>query len=390
MVANRAVAVADPSNKEADNRTAIVVEAGATQTGRDKTATRNGIKTRATGAAIKNNEAFQRTSGFPSGVFYFCATIVFMSIAVTNLTRIYGTQKAVDGISFTVNKGEIVGFLGPNGAGKSTTMKVITGYLEASDGSVQVCGIPVRDNTSETKKKIGYLPEANPLYYDMYVREYLDFISNVHAVPDKIKKIEATIAQVGLTLEANKKIGQLSKGYKQRVGLAAALIHDPEVLILDEPTSGLDPNQIVEIREVIKNLGKEKTVLFSSHILQEVQAICDRVVIISKGKIVADDTLTNLQKGNKEDQSVLVQFQESISKNALEKLRDVQAIEQLQPTNPPTGQTGFKLHTRNPESVRKQLLELSLQNNWNIVSLQTESNSLEEVFRSLTNQPINE
>ncbi|HNL65314.1 MAG TPA: ATP-binding cassette domain-containing protein, partial [Ferruginibacter sp.] len=201
---------------------------------------------------------------------------------------------------------------------------------------------------------------------------------------------EATIAQVGLTLEANKKIGQLSKGYKQRVGLAAALIHDPEVLILDEPTSGLDPNQIVEIREVIKNLGKEKTVLFSSHILQEVQAICDRVVIISKGKIVADDTLTNLQKGNKEDQSVLVQFQESISKNALEKLRDVQAIEQLQPTNPPTGQTGFKLHTRNPESVRKQLLELSLQNNWNIVSLQTESNSLEEVFRSLTNQPINE
>ncbi|HNG63334.1 MAG TPA: ATP-binding cassette domain-containing protein, partial [Ferruginibacter sp.] len=194
----------------------------------------------------------------------------------------------------------------------------------------------------------------------------------------------------GLTLEANKKIGQLSKGYKQRVGLAAALIHDPEVLILDEPTSGLDPNQIVEIREVIKNLGKEKTVLFSSHILQEVQAICDRVVIISKGKIVADDTLTNLQKGNKEDQSVLVQFQESISKNALEKLRDVQAIEQLQPTNLPTGQAGFKLHTRNPESVRKQLLELSLQNNWNIVSLQTESNSLEEVFRSLTNQPINE
>ena len=236
-----------------------------------------------------------------------------MSITVNNLTKNYGTQKAVDDISFTIDKGEIVGFLGPNGAGKSTTMKIITGYIPASAGTATVCGIAVDENSNETKKKIGYLPEANPLYYDMYVREYIDFITNVHAVKNKKEKIEEVIKTVGLTVEANKKIGQLSKGYKQRVGLAAALIHDPEVLILDEPTSGLDPNQIVEIREVIKKLGANKTVLFSSHILQEVQAICDRVIIINKGKIVADDTLVNLQKGKTDEHFVLVQFKENIA-----------------------------------------------------------------------------
>jgi ABC-2 type transport system ATP-binding protein len=217
-----------------------------------------------------------------------------MSITVNNLTKNYGAQKAVDAISFSIVKGEIVGFLGPNGAGKSTTMKIITGYIPASAGSATVCGIAVEENSNETKKKIGYLPEANPLYHDMYVREYIDFITNVHTVKNKKAKIEEVIKTVGLTLEANKKIGQLSKGYKQRVGLAAALIHDPEVLILDEPTSGLDPNQIVEIRDVIKKLGENKTVLFSSHILQEVQAICDRVIIINKGKIVADSKLSSL------------------------------------------------------------------------------------------------
>lgn len=302
-----------------------------------------------------------------------------MSIRVNNLTKIYGTQKAVDDISFKVDKGEIVGFLGPNGAGKSTTMKIITGYLRADEGAAEVCGHTVNDTSNQTKEKVGYLPEANPLYYDMYVREYLDFISNVHVVANKKQKIEEVIGQVGLTVEANKKIGQLSKGYKQRVGLAAALIHDPEVLVLDEPTSGLDPNQIVEIREVIKKLGKEKTVLFSSHILQEVQAICDRVVIINKGKIVADDSLNNLQRSKTGEHVVLVEFKESISVDRLTGLNAVTNIEQLQTTN-------FKLQTTNPESVRKQLLELSLQNNWNIVSLQTESNSLEEVFRSLTSQ----
>jgi len=301
-----------------------------------------------------------------------------MSITVNNLTKLYGAQKAVDAISFKVDKGEIVGFLGPNGAGKSTTMKIITGYLPADAGAAEVCGIKVDENSNETKKKIGYLPEANPLYYDMYVREYLDFITNIHTVKNKKDKIEEVIKTVGLTVEANKKIGQLSKGYKQRVGLAAALIHDPEVLILDEPTSGLDPNQIVEIREVIKKLGEHKTVLFSSHILQEVQAICDRVIIISKGKIVADDSLSNLQRGKTDEHIVLVEFKESISLEMFRSIHDVSNIEQLQTTN-------FKLQTSNPESVRKQLLELSLQNNWNIVSLQSESNSLEEIFKTLTN-----
>ncbi len=300
-----------------------------------------------------------------------------MSITVNNLTKIYGTQKAVDAVSFTIEKGEIVGFLGPNGAGKSTTMKIITGYLPATSGSATVCGITVEENNNETKKKTGYLPEANPLYYDMYVREYIDFITNVHAVKNKKEKIEEVIKTVGLTVEANKKIGQLSKGYKQRVGLAAALIHDPEVLILDEPTSGLDPNQIVEIREVIKRLGADKTVLFSSHILQEVQAICDRVIIINKGKIVADDSLTNLQKGKTDEHIVLVSFKEDISIELFQSIKEVSEIEQLQNQN-------YKLKTHNPEFVRKQLLQLSVDNNLNIVSLQSQSNSLEEVFRSLT------
>jgi ABC-2 type transport system ATP-binding protein len=308
-----------------------------------------------------------------------------MSITVNNLTKTYGIQKAVDAVSFTIDKGEIVGFLGPNGAGKSTTMKIITGYLSASAGSVSVCGITVDESSNETKRKIGYLPEANPLYYDMYVREYIDFITNVHAVKNKKEKIEEVIKTVGLTLEANKKIGQLSRGYKQRVGLAAALIHDPEVLILDEPTSGLDPNQIVEIREVIKKLGINKTVLFSTHILQEVQAICNRVIIINKGKIVADDSLQNLQKGKTGEHFVLVEFKEGIAPELLKSINDVSNIEQLQTSNLPAGQTGFKLKTSNPESVRKQLLELSLENNLNIVSLQSENNSLEEIFKSLTN-----
>ncbi len=307
-----------------------------------------------------------------------------MSITVNNLSKIYGTQKAVDDISFTIGKGEIVGFLGPNGAGKSTTMKIIAGYLTASAGHASVCDILVDENNNETKKKIGYLPEANPLYYDMYIREYIDFITNVHAVKDKTEKIEEVIKTVGLTAEANKKIGQLSKGYKQRVGLAAALIHNPEVLILDEPTSGLDPNQIVEIRALIKKLGTDKTVLFSSHILQEVQAICDRVIIISKGKIVADDLLSNLQKEKTDVQVVQVTFKEPISSELLQSMIDVSNIEQLLASNQLAGPAVYKLQTTNAESVRKQLLELSLKNNLNIVSLQSEHNSLEEIFKSLT------
>lgn len=300
-----------------------------------------------------------------------------MSITVSNLTKIYGSQKAVNNISFRVNKGEIVGFLGPNGAGKSTTMKIITGYIEADGGRAEVCGQTVNTNSLDTKKKIGYLPEANPLYFDMYVREYLDFVAGVHGIDNKKQKIEAAIDTVKLKLEANKKIGQLSKGYKQRVGIAAALIHDPEVLILDEPTSGLDPNQIIEIREVIKNLGKDKTVLFSSHILQEVEAICDRVIIINRGNIVADDLLSNLQKSNAQQQQVNVEFKETVPEETMTSIKDVVSVKQVTSNS-------YQLSTNNPESVRKQLLELSLKNNLNIVSLQSESNSLEDVFRSLT------
>lgn len=222
-----------------------------------------------------------------------------MSIDVKNLTKIYGTQKAINDISFRVNKGEIVGFLGPNGAGKSTTMKIICGYLKQDAGFATICGIDTKENSIEARKKIGYLPESNPLYFDMYVKEYLSFIAGVHQINNQLESIKNTIELVGLQIEQNKKIGQLSKGYKQRVGLAAALIHQPEVLVLDEPTSGLDPNQIIEIRNVIKEQGKNKTVLFSSHILHEVQAICDRIIIINKGEIVADDLLSNLQNGGK-------------------------------------------------------------------------------------------
>lgn len=309
-----------------------------------------------------------------------------MSIEVKELTKIYGEQKAIDNISFNINKGEIVGFLGPNGAGKSTTMKIITGYLQQENGEALVCGTNVKKQPLETKKKIGYLAEANPLYYDMYVKEYLGFVADVHSVVgNRSSAINKVIELVGLTPESKKKIGQLSKGYKQRVGLAAALIHEPEVLILDEPTTGLDPNQIIEVREIIKNLGRNKTVLFSSHILQEVEAICDRVIIINKGKIVADDTVSNLQNANKNSHLVLVQFKESVDSGLINSLKDIVAAEYLETGNLPAAQASWKLQTHNPESVRKQLIQLSLQHNLNIVSLQSGEQSLEEVFRSLTN-----
>jgi ABC-2 type transport system ATP-binding protein len=300
-----------------------------------------------------------------------------MSIEVKNLLKKYGEQKAVNNISFKVDKGEIVGFLGPNGAGKSTTMKIITGYLQKDGGDAFVSGMNVSGAPLETKKKIGYLPESNPLYYDMYVKEYLSFVAELHKVKNKKAKIDEVINLTGLTVESKKRIGQLSKGYKQRVGLAAALIHDPEVLILDEPTSGLDPNQIVEIREVIRQQGKNKTVLFSSHILQEVEAICDRVIIINKGEIVANDKLSNLQSGTEDKHVVEVKFKEAVDKSQLEKLNDVVSVEQPQTSE-------FKLQTKNPESVRKQLLEFAVQKNLNIISLQSETQSLEEIFRNLT------
>lgn len=299
-----------------------------------------------------------------------------MSIAVNNLLKIYVAQKAVNNISFSINKGEIVGFLGPNGAGKSTTMKIITGYLAQDAGSATVCDIDVTKNPIAAKKKIGYLPESNALYYDMYVKEYLSFVAGVYAMGNKKNAVNNVIELTGLTIESKKKIGQLSKGYKQRVGLAAALIHDPEVLILDEPTSGLDPNQIIEIRNVIKQQGKNKTVLFSSHILQEVQAICDRVIIINKGELVADDKLSNLQQNNSSN-IVKVSFKESLETAWLQRLPAVTNVTK-------ENAQSWKLQTSNAADARKQLLELALKENLNIVSLQTEGNNLEEIFRTLT------
>jgi ABC-2 type transport system ATP-binding protein len=300
-----------------------------------------------------------------------------MSIEVKSLIKIYGEQKAVDNISFAVGKGEIVGFLGPNGAGKSTTMKIITGYLQADGGQVSVCGLDVQTHPQETKKKIGYLPEANPLYFEMYVREYLDFIAEIHQVKNKKETIEAVISTVGLIPESRKKLGQLSKGYKQRVGLAAALIHNPEVLILDEPTTGLDPNQIIEIRSVIKQLGKDKTVLFSSHILQEVEAICDRVIIVNKGKLVANDSLQSLRNQSAQNNTISVQFKETIDPALLKGITGIQSVKQLNANE-------WELVSTNSNDTKRLLLELSLQHNLNIVSLQSGGQSLEEVFKQLT------
>lgn len=304
-----------------------------------------------------------------------------MSISVNNLTKIYGEQRAVDGISFSVNKGEIVGFLGPNGAGKSTTMKMITGYLQPDGGGVTVSGIDVVKNPLAAKNKIGYLPESNALYYDMYVKEYLGFVADVHSIITRQQSIRKVIEQVGLTKEQTKKIGQLSKGYKQRVGLAAALLHNPEVLILDEPTSGLDPNQIVEIRNVIKEQGRDKLVLFSSHILQEVEAICDRIIIINRGKIVADDTLSNLQKTSSTN-LVRVSFREALEDEWLRRLPDVNSVHKTDSHN-------WTIETGQPEAVRKALLQVALDYNLNIVSLQSQNQSLEEVFRQLTSNKVN-
>ncbi|RYF81584.1 MAG: ATP-binding cassette domain-containing protein, partial [Chitinophagaceae bacterium] len=269
-----------------------------------------------------------------------------------------------------------VGFLGPNGAGKSTTMKMITGYLQPDGGDIKVSDVDVTKDPLTAKKKVGYLPESNALYYDMYVKEYLDFIADVHRIGNRKSAIDNVIEKVGLTREKAKKVGQLSKGYKQRVGLAAALLHNPEVLILDEPTSGLDPNQIVEIRNVIKEQGKDKLVLFSSHILQEVEAICDRVIIINRGKIVADDKLSNLQKKSSNN-IVRVTFKEALEQEWLRRIADAGTVTKVDTYS-------WAIETANPESVRKGLLQLALEHNLNIVSLQSENQSLEEVFRSLT------
>lgn len=305
-----------------------------------------------------------------------------MSIVVTNLTKKYGTQLAVDHISFSLQKGEIVGFLGPNGAGKSTTMKMITGYLPPTDGTATVCGHDIQRESMAVRKKIGYLPESNPLYYDMYVREYLEFAAGIHQLGKQSQSRIADMVQLtGLTKEAHKKIGALSKGYKQRVGLAQAMLHDPEVLILDEPTSGLDPNQIIEIRELITTIGSQKTVLLSTHIMQEVQAMCSRVIIISNGKIAADDDINNLQYRQSKDQAILVSFESEVSMAMLKNIPHALSVTKMDNKQ-------WRLVTHNVDSLRKELMKWALDNNLIIGSMQAETKSLESIFRELTqNQP---
>ncbi len=298
-----------------------------------------------------------------------------MSIEVKNLYKYYGEQAAVRDVSFSVKKGEIVAFLGPNGAGKSTTMKIMTGFMPASEGEVEICGIKVDIDKLETRRLIGYLPENNPLYTDMYVREYLEFVGRIYKIKNLKARVAEMITAVGLDVEQHKKIGALSKGYRQRVGLAQAIIHDPEVLILDEPTTGLDPNQLVEIRELIRNIGKEKTVILSTHIMQEVEAICDRVIIISKGQIVADDNAKTLQQ-ELEHQTVYVEFDAKVSKAQLSKIPGVSKVEALE--------NGWLIESVTLEDLRKAVAQYAQKENWLILTLRVDQKSLEEVFKELT------
>lgn len=296
-----------------------------------------------------------------------------MSIEVKNITKLYGEQKALDNVSFSIKKGEIVGFLGPNGAGKSTMMKIITGYINASEGEVFVNNFDVSTHKLELQKSIGYLPENNPLYLDMYVREYLQFNASVHKISkDEIEKV---IVKVGLTPEAHKKINQLSKGYRQRVGLAAALLHNPEVLILDEPTTGMDPNQLAEIRSLIKEVGKDKTVLFSTHILQEVEAVCDRVILIHNGKIIADKNLKSFTE-NKE-QVIEVEFDYKIEKQLIANIPHLKSANNVHDTI-------WELTFDTSKDMRPTVFDFAHDNGLKTLSLTTKNKNLERLFRELT------
>jgi ABC-2 type transport system ATP-binding protein len=299
-----------------------------------------------------------------------------MSITVSSLTKVYGSQKALDALSFSVQPGEILGFLGPNGAGKSTTMKILTGYIPQTSGSAEVCGFNLETQSLAARKCIGYLPELNPLYTDMYIKEYLLFTAGMMGMKGKSAEdaVESMIAKTGISPERKKKIGQLSKGYKQRVGLAAALLHNPKVLILDEPTSGLDPNQVVEIRNLIKEIAKDKTVIFSTHIMQEVEALCSRVIIINKGKLVADNDIAGLQQMMRKHYVVKAEIKGLVDKAKLEQLKGVNAIT-LQ---------GAIWQITSTEDIRESLAMLAQEQQWIILSLQLEEQSLEDVFQTLT------
>jgi ABC-2 type transport system ATP-binding protein len=296
-----------------------------------------------------------------------------MSIEVANISKFYGKQKALNNVSFKVNKGEIVGFLGPNGAGKSTMMKILTTFIDASEGVAKVNGFNVKEDSKNVKKCVGYLPEHNPLYFELYVKEYLAFNAEVYDI-DK-QRINTVIELTGLSTEAHKKIGQLSKGYRQRVGLATALLHDPEVLILDEPTTGLDPNQLVEIRHLIKSVGKEKTIFLSTHIMQEVEAMCDRVIIINKGKIVADKKLKALR--DEKEQTVIVEFDYRVEDAFLKKLPKVKQVIN-------THNFVYEITFASSEDMRSYVFDFAHDNQLKILQLNQKNASLESLFRELT------
>jgi ABC-2 type transport system ATP-binding protein len=299
-----------------------------------------------------------------------------MSISVNNITKLYGTQKALNTISFEVGSNEIVGFLGPNGAGKSTMMKILTCYIPPSQGSAKVCGFDIGSQSLEVRKQIGYLPEHNPLYLDMYVKEFLEFVGNIHKINNSANRVKEMIDVTGLQLEQNKKIGALSKGYRQRVGFAQAMIHDPKVLIMDEPTTGLDPNQLEEIRGLIKSLGKQKTVMLSTHIMQEVEAICDRVIIINKGEIVANDETKNLQK-NTTRQIITVEFDKEVE---LEVLKAIAGIDQVKLLQNKT----WQLFSSSTDDVRKEIFNFAVANDLSVLTLNKEEQKIEDVFKELT------
>jgi len=300
-----------------------------------------------------------------------------MSVKIEQLTKIYGEQRAVDSINFEANKGEVLGFLGPNGAGKTTTMKIITCFIPQSEGTATVCGFDTTKDPIAVRKEIGYLPEHNPLYKEMYVKEYLNFIAGLHKLSNKKQRIDEMIERTGLELEQKKRIGELSKGFRQRVGLAQAMIHDPSVLILDEPTSGLDPNQLVEIRNLIKSFGKEKTVIFSTHIMQEVQAICDRVLIINHGKIVANDPIDKLQQRVKGEAMVTVEFSASTQKENLLKINGVERVESL-------GSNKWKLIADAKEDIRPAIFNYAVREKLILLEMKKDVFSVEDVFQELT------
>lgn len=301
-----------------------------------------------------------------------------MSIEVSDVTKRYGEQNALDQVSFSIDRGNIVGFLGPNGAGKSTMMKIITCYIPQTSGRVTVCGFDVAEQPMEVKKRVGYLPEHNPLYPEMYVREYLEFIAGVHGISNKRQRVDQMIERVGLTIERKKKIGALSKGYRQRVGLAQAMIHDPEVLILDEPTTGLDPNQIEEIRNLIRQIGQERTVMLSTHIMQEVEAICDRVIIINRGKIVADDSADQL-RAYQTKQVVRVEFSQAVASNVLNNIPGISDVKK-------ESDTVWLLGSNSDDDIREAVFAFAVKQEVSVLTIQREEQRLEDIFKKLTAQ----